>query len=97
MQASKCGDRRCTIEEAELELKGYRDRYVSCFGPSKSTTIDALPPNETRIKTELEEAGELLEKAKHRGAKAWSEFEEGIQTALNALGAAFHTHAKEEK
>ncbi len=97
MEETKCGERRCTVEEAELELKGYRDRYSVDYDKSKLTTIDALDPSQTRIKTEIDEAGELIDKAKKSGKQAWAEFEEGVSNALEALRGGFHNRPEEKQ
>jgi hypothetical protein len=90
MNITKCGDRRCTIEEADFELKGYREGYAEFTKHRHSTNIDSLNPVETRIKTEIDEAGELMESAKKKGADAWGEVHDKIVAALDHLKESYH-------
>jgi hypothetical protein len=97
VNTTKCGDRRCTIEEAEFELKGYRDGYTAFSDRTSSTTIDSMDSSHTRIKTEIDEANELLESAKRRGGDAWNEVKDGVLSALEKIKLSYHQFVGDKK
>ena len=84
---TQCGDRRCTLEDAELQVSAYREGYTVHIERLKKADIDALDPSMTRVKTEMDEMSELLERAKKNGASAWDGMKDSVQAALDRLSA----------
>ena len=86
-KTTQCGDRRCTLEGAERQVRTYRDGYTIHVKELSGADVDALDPSLTRIKTELDEMSEALENAKKKGAAAWEDMTDSIQAGLDRLAA----------
>jgi hypothetical protein len=84
-KTSQCGDRRCTLESAEMQVRSYREGYTVHVERLRKSDVDNLHPSLTRVKTEIDELEEAIERAKKQGAAAWEGMKDSIQIALDRL------------
>jgi broad specificity phosphatase PhoE len=83
------GDRRCTLEGAELLVRIYRSAYTRRAAELSNGDMAAIPPAMIRTKKEIDEAQKLIESAKKKGASTWESVKDRVQAALDRLTSSY--------
>jgi len=84
-RVAQFGEKRCTLEGAELLVRIYQNAYARRARELSKAKLDAMSPPMLRVKTGIEEADALIATAKKKGASAWDRMKDPIQAALDRL------------